>query len=253
MNSSLKSRVVLVTGAAGDLGFAMARGFLAAGARVSLVDVSIDGLQARCADAGFAADSALVLQADIASAESSRDAVEHTAARFGGLHVLVNNAAVAVPRQPAADIAVEVWRHAMDVNVTGAWLMAKWAIPHLRAAGGGVILNMASQLGHVTSPGSAAYSATKAALLSLTRTLAVDYAADGIRAVSLSPGAVMTSRLTRRYGDEAGVLRALGPKHPAGRIATAEEIAGIAVFLAGDGAGFITGSDVLADGGYTAI
>lgn len=253
MTASLDSRVALITGAAGDLGFAMARRFVAAGARVALADISANDLHARCVHEGLPADRFLVVEGDVASPDSSRAAVDAVAAHFGALHVLVNNAAVAVPGQPAADIPVDAWRRAMDVNVTGAWLMAKWAVPHLRAAGGGVILNIASQLGHVTTPGSAAYSATKAALISLTRTLAVDYAADGIRAVSLSPGAVMTSRLTRRYGDEAAVTRVLGPRHPAGRVATPAEIAGTALFLVSDGAAFITGTDVLADGGYTAV
>lgn len=253
MTALLDSRIALVTGAAGDLGFAMAQRFVHAGARVVLADLVPQDLHVLCARHALPEGRVFVVRADVASPESSRAAVDAAVRHFGALHVLVNNAAVAVPRQPAADIEVDTWRHAFDVNITGAWLMAKWSIPHLRAAGGGVILNIASQLGHVTSAGSAAYSATKAALLSLTRTLAVDYAADGIRAVSLSPGAVMTSRLTRRYGDEAGVLRELGPRHPAGRIATVGEIAETALFLVSDGAGFITGSDVLADGGYTAV
>ena len=251
--SALQRPVAIVTGAAGDLGFAIACALAAAGARVALADVAPGDLRDRCARHGLAASRTLVLEADVSSAESSRAAVGATCAHFGSLHVLVNNAAVAVPSQPAADIPLDVWQRALDVNVTGAWLMSKWAIAHLRAAGGGVILNICSQLGHVTSPGSAAYGASKAALLSLTRTLAVDYAADRIRAVSLSPGAVMTSRLTRRYGDEAAVTRALGPRHPAGRIATVEEIAQVAAFLVSDASSFITGTDVLADGGYTAV
>ena len=115
------------------------------------------------------------------------------------------------------------------------------------------MLNVASQLARVASPGRGAYSASKAGLLALTRSIAVDHATDGIRAVSLSPGAVMTGRLVRRYGSEAAAARALAPRHPAGRLATAREVADAALFLVGERAGFVTGSDMLVDGGYTAV
>lgn len=253
MNALLQDRIAIITGAAGDLGFAMAMRFLEAGASVALIDISRGELQKRCDRAGLPAARTAAIEADIASPESVDAAVGDAVRRFGALHILVNNAAVASERRPAAEIPVGQWRRALDVNLTGSWLMARAAIPHLRAAGGGVILNISSQLGHVASAGGAEYSATKAALHSLTRSLAVDYAADRIRAVSLSPGAVMTSRLTKRYGDEPAVNAALAAKHPMGRIGTPEEIAETALFLVSDGASFITGSDVLADGGYTAV
>ncbi len=250
----LDGRVALVTGAAGDIGLAIARRFVDAGARVALVDRDGAALRSRVAEAfGDAPDAVLAIEADVADPERSRAAVDAALARFGALHLLVNNAAADTPRHPVADLPIDAWRAALDVNLTGAWLMARWAIPAMRAAGGGVVLNVASQLARVASPGRAAYSASKAGLLALTRSIAVDHAADGIRAVSLSPGAVMTGRLLRRYGDEAAVTRALAPRHPAGRIATPTEVADAALFLVGDRAGFVTGSDMLVDGGYTAV
>ena len=251
MNAShrLDARVVLITGAAGDLGHAIVMRCRASGARVAALDHAGDALRKRFADHA----DVLLLECDISNRDASLAAVEQVVAHFGALHALVNNAAVATPRNRVADIPLDDWDRAISVNLTGSFLMSRWAIPHLIAAGGGVILNIASQLGHVTARSGAAYSASKAALHSLTRTLAVDYARDNIRAVSLSPGAIMTSRLTDRYGDEAAVNAALAPLHPAGRLGRPEEIAETALFLLSDGASFITGSDVLADGGYTAV
>lgn len=253
MTLALDGRIAIITGAAGDLGFAMAERFLAAGARVALLDIPQAGLQARCTAAGLPADRIAVLDTDITSPESSKAAVDATVKRFGQLNILVNNAAAPSERIPTADVTIEDWRRTIDVNLTGAWLMAKWSIPHLLKTGGGVILNIASQLGYVTSPGGSAYSASKAGLHSLTRSIAVDYATTGLRCVSLSPGAVMTSRLTKRYGGEAAVNAKLAGKHPVGRLGRPSEIAEAALFLVSDGASFITGSDTLVDGGFTAV
>lgn len=249
----LQDRVALITGAAGDLGAAIAARFLEAGARLALIDLDAAQLKARCERELGAGDRVLVLACNVADPDQTRTAVDEAARRFGALNILVNNAAAESTRTPVAQVSVEEWRRTLDVNLTGAWLMAKWSIPHLRQAGGGVILNIASQLGHVATAGSSAYSASKAALLSLTRSIAVDCAADNIRAVSLSPGAVMTSRLTKRYGNEEAVNRALAGKHPVGRIGWPRELAEAALYLVSDGASFVTGSDLLADGGYTAV
>lgn len=251
MNPShrLDDRVVLITGAAGDLGVAIAHRCREAGAHIAALDTAAATLRSRYA----AHPDTLVIECDISDPASSQDAVERTVKHFGRLNNLVNNAAVSTPRNRVADIPLEHWDQAIRVNLTGSWLMTRWAIPHLIEAGGGVILNIASQLGHVTARAGAAYSASKAALHSLTRTIAVDYAVNNIRAVSLSPGAVMTSRLTDRYGDEDAVNAALAQLHPIGRLGRPDEIAQTALFLLSDAASFITGTDVLADGGYTAV
>jgi len=242
METPLKDRVALVTGAAGDIGAAIARRFAAAGARIAVVDVK----------AGLPGEF-LALRCDLTDPAAVKKAVDDAARHYGALHILVNNAAANTPRQPVADIAFEDWQRHFAVNVTAAFLMAKHAIPHLRAAGGGVVLNIASQLGSVTSKDGAAYSASKAALISLTRSIAVDHAAQGIRAVSLSPGAIMTSRLTSRFGSEAATSKAMAGLHPIGRLGTPDEVAEAALFLVSGKASFFTGSDVVMDGGYTAI
>ena len=242
MDKTLQGRVAIITGAAGDIGMAMAQRFGAAGARVALIDRTISTLK-----------DLFAVECDVSSEEQVRAAVAQIARQLGAIHILVNNAAADTPKNRVADLALEDWQKHFAVNVTGAFLMAKHAIPHMRAAGGGVVLNIASQLGRVTLIGSAAYSASKAALISLTRSIALDHAADGIRAVSLSPGAIMTSRLTRRYGSEEAVNRDLAGRHPIGRLGTPQEVANAALFLAGGDASFFTGADVLMDGGYTAV
>lgn len=242
MDTTLQDRVAIITGAAGDIGMAMAERFAAAGARVALVDRIVSTLK-----------DSFAVECDVSDEEQVRAAVAQIATQHGAIHILVNNAAADTPKSRVADLALADWQKHFAVNVTGAFLMAKHAIPHLRAAGGGVVLNIASQLGRVTSPGNAAYSASKAALISLTRSIALDHAADHIRAVSLSPGAVMTSRLTRRYGSEDAVNRDLAGRHPIGRLGTPQEVANAALFLASNEASFFTGVDVLMDGGYTAL
>ncbi len=252
MSSELSNRVVVITGAAGDIGFAMARRFAAAGARLALLDRDGSTLESRCRELAVQPE-VFTASCDLADAGAIRETVKRIAAHYGAINVLVNNAAAVTPKNAVADLPLTDWQQALAVNLTGAFVMTQAVIPHLRAAGGGVVLNIASQLGHVAAPGQAAYSASKAALLSLTRSTAVDHAAEGIRAVSLSPGAVMTSRLTSRYGSEAAVNSALAGRHPIGRIGTADEIAAAALFLIGDGAAFVSGSDLLVDGGYTAV
>lgn len=248
----LRGRSALVTGASGDIGLAIARRFLAAGARVALLDLDRAALRAAAARLR-AKRRVLPIVCDVADPAATRAAVRRVTKAWGGPHVLVNNAATVSASVAVGAAALEDWRRTLDVNLTGAWLLAKWCIPPMAAAGGGVIINIASQLGQVGARGRGAYGVSKAGLIALARAIAVDHAAEGIRAVSLSPGAVMTSRLTRRYGSEKAVADALAKHYLRGRIGTPEEIAAAALFLASDEAAFVNGSDFLVDGGYTAV
>ncbi len=248
----LDRRVAIVTGAGGDIGFAIARAFRRGGARLLLLDLDAERLDARVETAGIGGEDLRVLECDVSDPQSGQRAIAECLAAFGRIDVLVNNAAAVTPPTRAGDLDIGLWNTAIAVNLTGAFLMSKWCLPAMCAAQRGVILNIASQLGHVTTFGRAPYSASKAGLLSLTRSLALDYADAGIRAVSLSPGAVLTSRLTGIYGDAQKVRQALSAHHPIGRIGEPEEIAAAALFLASDAASFVTGTDMLVDGGYTA-
>jgi NAD(P)-dependent dehydrogenase (short-subunit alcohol dehydrogenase family) len=141
----------------------------------------------------------------------------------------------------------------LAVNVTGAYLMSRAALPSMIAAGGGSIIHIASQLGRVAAPARAAYCTSKGAIIQLAKAMAVDHAAQNIRVNALSPGAIETRRLIKRFGDMETARRISGPKHLLNRLGQADEIAQAALFLASDAASFMTGADMLVDGGYTTI
>lgn len=247
----LEGRVALVTGAAGGIGRAIAARFLAEGARLALLDLDAARPGGVLPD-DAAAGRVLAIAADVAAPGAAEDAVARTLDAFGALDVLVNNAAAITPAFPIAELPVEEWHRALAANLTGAFLMARAALAPMRARRRGVIVSVASQLGHVAQRDRTTYAATKAGLIALSRGIATDHAEDGIRAVSVSPGAVMTARITRRFADAAATDAALGPAHLLGRVGRPEEIAAAVLFAASDAASFVTGTDILVDGGYTA-
>jgi NAD(P)-dependent dehydrogenase (short-subunit alcohol dehydrogenase family) len=248
----LEGKTALITGAAGDIGRAMVRRFRAEGARVACADVTVELAREAAASIDGGEDETIGVQCDVGSAQSAAASIVAVEAHFGRLHILVNNAAVVSPYQPVDALDEAAWRRALDVNLTGAFLMSKFAVPALIRAGSGAIIHVASQMGHVGKKGRAAYGASKAGLIQLARIMALDHAAQGIRVNSLSPGAVLTRRVIARYGSEEAARAALESAYPMGRIATPDEVAAAALFLASDDASFVTGTDLLVDGGYTA-
>lgn len=259
----LAGRVALITGAGGGIGSAIGQRFRREGATVVLADLDTTAVEATanrlCADTDeidididTAATAAVAIACDVTSPESTAAAVDTTVDRFGRLDILVNNAAARTPGHTVETLQLADWQAALDVNLTGAFLMSRAAIAVMTKQRSGVIIHMASQLGHVGSPQRAVYAATKAALISLARTMAIDHGPDGIRVASLSPGAVLTSRLEDRYGSLDAATEALAHRYPAGRLGQAEEVAAAAAYLASDEAAFLTGTDLLIDGGYTA-
>jgi NAD(P)-dependent dehydrogenase (short-subunit alcohol dehydrogenase family) len=151
------------------------------------------------------------------------------------------------------EIEPETFEHILAVNLTGAFLAARAAIPAMQRRGGGNIIFIASQLAHVASPGRPGYCASKGGMLQLAKVLAVDHAADKIRVNTLSPGGVATVRLERRYGSLENARAVMDAKHPLGRIAEPVEVARAALFLASSDSSFMTGADLLLDGGYCAV
>jgi NAD(P)-dependent dehydrogenase (short-subunit alcohol dehydrogenase family) len=250
---TLDKRVTMVVGAANGIGRATSLAFAAAGARVACADIEEPGATTTAADVEKAGGQAVPVRLDVTDLASCRAAVAAATARFGGLDVLFYGAADHDTAASVLDMDEAAWERTLRINLTGAFLMAKAALPALIARGGGSIIMIASQLGHVGSAGRPGYCATKGALIQLAKVLAIDHAAQGVRANTISPGAIETRRMLRRHKDMEEARRMMGPKHLLNRLGLPEEIARAAVYLASDASSFMTGSDLLVDGGYTAV
>lgn len=240
---SLKDKSAIVTGAAGGIGSAIAKAFKDAGAQVACVDLSVDKI----------GRDYLPIRCDVSSEPETKAAVATIAKTLGGIHVLVNAAAMRDPTATVTDLDLAAWNKVFAVNVGGAYLMSRWAIPHMVKAGGGSIIHIASQLGTVGTPGRVAYCSTKGALITMAKAMAADHAAQKIRVNTLSPGAVETERMPLRFGTMKKARQVMGPKHLLGRLGMPDEIAAAALFLASDASSFMTGSNLLVDGGYNAV
>jgi NAD(P)-dependent dehydrogenase (short-subunit alcohol dehydrogenase family) len=249
----LENKTAIVVGAANGIGRATALAFAAAGARVACADVEEPGAKSTAADIEKGSGQALSVHLDVTDGASCRAAVALTVARFGGLDVLLYGAADSDKAATVLEMDEAAWDRVIRVNLTGAFLMVKAALPAMIAGGGGSVILIASQLGRVASPARPAYCATKGALIQLAKVLAADHAAQGIRANTISPGAIATRRMLRRHKDMDEAQRTMGPKHLLNRLGQPEEIARAALYLASDASSFMTGSDLLVDGGYTAI
>lgn len=247
--SRLQGKVIFLTGAASGIGAAIARRCVEEQARVICADLSPGAATALAQSLGA---SAIGVECDVTDSASVKAAVEAGLQRFGRLDGLVHNAAAPSLDGTAINLPEPQWRLELDVSLTGAFLASKHALPAMIAGGGGSAVFIASQFARVATGKAVAYCAAKAGLVHLAQAMAVDHAADGIRVNSLSPGAVATPRLLQRWPDLAAANAGLGPAHLLGRIGQPEEIAAAAAFLLSDDASFVTGTDLLADGGYAA-
>lgn len=243
----------LVTGAGRGLGRAIALGLSQAGARVMLVDVNADDLSLVEAEIRSAGGMAGASVADVGDEGQVQDCITATVQRFGGLHILVNNAGV-TSRSPFEDLALEDWERALRVNLTGTYLCSKHAARAMIAQGGGSVINIASMSGLVGNRGgdNSHYCATKGGVIALTRSLAVEWARHKIRVNALAPGycvTPMTDRLKQR--DPAFYQELLG-RVPLGRFGTGQDLAAAVVYLASDASAYVSGSVLVIDGAYTA-
>jgi NAD(P)-dependent dehydrogenase (short-subunit alcohol dehydrogenase family) len=245
----LTGKVAIVTGAGGGIGSAICRQFAAEGAGLVGVDIDAGALGTMAAHARAAGGRVATLIADVAEEEAAEAAVRTARAEFGRLDVLVSNAVCDLPHAPLTDLSLADWRRTMAVNLDSAFLFSKHAIPAMQ--GGGSIILIASQLGRVARPGRPWYCAAKGALIQLAKAMALDHAGQNIRVNSLSPGPVETARYVRNFA----TLDAARASHHTltGRLGAPDEIAAGAVFLASDESAFMTGADLLIDGGYTAV
>ena len=249
---SLKEKFAIVTGAGKGIGRAVALAFARAEAGVACVDIDANAAEATAAAVMQKGVKALSVRCDVADEAEVEHAAKAILAKFPAIHVLVNGAAGYDPNGTVLDLTLSDWNRVFAVNVGGAFLMSRAILPAMIAAGGGSIIHIASQLGSVAAPRRAAYCATKGALIQLAKAMATDHAGQRIRVNTLSPGAVETERLVKRFGDMETARRTAGPKHLLQRLGQPEEIAHAAVFLASDASSFMTGADLLVDGGYNA-
>ncbi len=250
MSGRLEGKVCVITGAGGGMGREAAIVFSEEGAQVCAADVNEEAAQQTASEAR----DAFAFQVDVADEASVKAMMEATAERYGGIDVLYNNAGIS-PDDDASilDTSVEAWERVQNVNTKGVFLCCKHGIPHLQKRGGGSVINVASFvaiLGAATSQIS--YSASKGAVLSMSRELAVQFARENIRVNALCPGPVETPLLLNIFGDDPAALERRRVHWPTGRLAKPREIVNGALFLASDDSSYVTGATFLVDGGLTA-
>ena len=249
----LEGKVAFISGGARGMGACEAELFAAEGAKVALGDVLEDEGRATEARVNAAGGDALFLKLDVTSEAPWTAAIGATVSRFGKLDILVNNAGIGsgVASSKVEDTDEERWDRVMEVNSTGVFLGTKCAIPEMRKAGGGSIINISSMFGLVGSPTATPYHASKGAVRLLTKSTAIQYAKDGIRVNSVHPGFVDTPMTEEQFVQPGARQRRIDAT-PMGWIATPIHIAYGVLYLASDESSFVTGSELVIDGGYTA-
>ena len=250
----LAGKTALITGGGSGIGRAMARAFAAEGARVFAADQRGGDAEETAREVAQAGGEAAAFEADVSSSVQVQAMVAACIERFGRIDVLCNNAGIG-STQTVVDTPDDLWEAVFAVNVRGTFLCSKVTIPHMIEAGGGVIVNTASVAGLVGLKNRAAYCASKGAVVSLTRAMAVDHVQQKIRCNCICPGTVdspWVGRLLEASPDPVAERAALVARQPMGRLGTPEEVARAAVYLASDDADFVTGSALVIDGGLTA-
>jgi NAD(P)-dependent dehydrogenase (short-subunit alcohol dehydrogenase family) len=256
MTARLSEKVALITGGTSGIGEATAKLFAREGAQVAITGRRIELGEAVVVQIKRSGGEAIFIAADVTQAEDCHRSIGETITAFGRIDILFNNAGI-VTQGALEETSEEEWMQTFDVNVKGTYLMTKFVLPIMRGQGGGVIVNNASDWGIVGGPYYTAYSASKGAVVLLTKSVALEVACDNIRVNAICPGDTYVERWRtdeRRNpsGDFEAELKAMGEDLPIGRVGTVEEIARSVLFLASDESSFMTGATLIVDGGNTA-
>jgi NAD(P)-dependent dehydrogenase (short-subunit alcohol dehydrogenase family) len=250
----LKDKVAVITGAGRGIGFAGASAFIREGAKVVIAEINEElghGAEAKLRAAG--GDVAFV-RTDCSRSEDVRALMERTRQLYGGLHVLYNNASIFLPKAdgPVASVAEEAWNRILAINLGSVFLCCKYGIPLIIASGGGSVINTGSSAGVMGVPGCDAYTATKGATISLTRSMAVEYGKKGVRVNCICPAGIETEMVKASSTNDPNFdAKYFFSRAPLGRLGTPEEVANVAVFLASDESSYVNGAIIRADGGTT--
>lgn len=251
----LQNQVAIVTGAAMGIGKGIASVFGREGARLVIADVNASEGQKTCKELKQKGIEAIFVQCDVSKEDQVKALIAAAVERYGAINILVNNAGIGMYKT-VLETSSEDWDRCLGINLKGAFLCSKYAIPHLQAAGGGAIINITSVHSHRNSAREAPYAASKGGLLALTRQMAIDFGADKIRVNAVSPGWIYTPNVQRifdSYPDPVKFRQEVEQRQLLGRIGTPEDVGEAVTFLASEASSYITGSYLMVDNGMTAL
>jgi len=249
MKEEFKNKVAVITGASMGMGLAAAKAFAAAGAHVALVDILDASAQAEALTA--AGYKAVAFVCDVADEKQVKATVEKIAEQFGSIDFAFNNAGIQAPPQELADVSNETYDRTIDVNLKGVWNFMKYELQQMRKQGSGAIVNNSSIGGLVGVPGRAAYHASKHGILGMTKSVALEYASQGIRINAVCPGIIITPMVEDMLVNQAEAMDVLIEQLPIKRLGKAEEIADVVLWLCSNASTYVIGQAIAVDGGYT--